>query len=98
MREHSYLPSRATALLRRQASAGPSRQPGVDMLSPRELSVVTLYARGYTASEMGREVFLSSKTVEGYLARAKSKLGLKNRREIVRFALEAGLLRTEDEA
>ncbi|WP_419166196.1 alpha-amylase family glycosyl hydrolase [Candidatus Palauibacter sp.] len=35
--------------------------------------------------------------VEGYLARAKAKLGLHNRREIVRFALEAGLLRDEGE-
>ncbi len=40
---------------------------------------------------------LSSKTVEGYIARAKSKFGLKNRCDIVRFALEGGLLLTEGE-
>jgi len=40
---------------------------------------------------------LSRKTVEGYIARAKSKLGLANRRDIVRFALETGLLRPEAE-
>ena len=33
--------------------------------------------------------------MEGYIARAKSKLGLKTRRDIVRFALESGLLRAE---
>ncbi|MXX35220.1 MAG: response regulator transcription factor [Gemmatimonadetes bacterium] len=97
LRGHSYLPRRAAALLRRKRSAPASSDPGVEALSPRERSVVTLYARGFTAGEMAREVYLSPKTVEGYLARAKKKLGLKNRREIVRFALEAGLLRAEDD-
>ena len=41
------------------------------------------------------EMSVSPKTVEGYIARAKTKLGLKNRRDIVRFALETGLLRPE---
>ena len=40
---------------------------------------------------------LSSKAVEGYIAHAKSKLSLKNRCDIVRFALESGLLLTEGE-
>ncbi len=98
VRGHSYLPRRATALLRRQRQPQEGSGPGVDVLSQRETTVITLYAQGFTANEMAREVFLSPKTVEGYLARAKTKLGLKNRREIVRFALEAGLLRAEDEA
>ena len=100
LRGHSYLPRRAAALLRRQRSAtGDQRdqRSGVEVLSPRERSVVTLYAQGFTATEMARELILSPKTVEGYLARVKKKLGLKNRREIVRFALEADLLRAEDE-
>ncbi|MDE2678262.1 MAG: response regulator transcription factor [Gemmatimonadota bacterium] len=96
LRGHSYLPRRAAALLRRQRSAQASSDPGAEVLSPRERTVVTLYAQGFTASEMASEVFLSPKTVEGYLARAKKKLGLKNRREIVRFALENGLLSAED--
>ncbi|MYA16313.1 MAG: response regulator transcription factor [Gemmatimonadetes bacterium] len=97
LRGHSYLPRRAAALLRRKRSAQASSDPGAEVLSPRERTVVKLYAQGFTASEMAREVFLSPKTVEGYLARAKKKLGLKNRREIVRFALEAGLLSAEEE-
>ena len=51
---------------------------------------------GYTATEAGRKAFLSPKTVEGYVSRAKIKLGLKSRRDIVRFALETGLLREGD--
>lgn len=97
-RGHSYLPRRAAALLaRRKAEGAPSRKPGPDVLSPRELAAVELYARGYTASEAAEEMFLSPKTVEGYIGRAKSKLGLRSRRDIVRFALEVGLLRAEGE-
>lgn len=93
VRGHSYLPRRAAALLtRRKAQGASTEEPGPDVLSPRELTVIKLYARGFTASEMGSQVFLSPRTVEGYLARAKAKLGLNSRRDIVRFALEAGLM------
>ena len=93
IRGHSYLPRRAASLLtRRKAQGASTEEPGPEVLSPRELTVIKLYARGFTASEMGSQVFLSPKTVEGYLARAKTKLGLSSRRDIVRFALEAGLM------
>ncbi len=95
---HSYLPQHAAALLARRRTRGhASSETGPDVLSARERTVVELYASGFSASETGRETSLSPKTVEGYLARAKAKLGLHTRREVVRFALEAGLLRTEDE-
>ena len=93
VRGHSYLPHRATSLLARRKARGASNgNPGPGALSPRELAVVTLYARGFTASETGERVFLSPRTVEGCLARARNKLGLNKRPEIVRFALEAGLI------
>ena len=67
------------------------------MLSPRELTVIELYASGFSARETGEELYLSPKTVEGHLARARTKLGLHTRRDVVRFALEARLLRTDGE-
>ena len=95
---HSYLPQHAAALLaRRKAQRAQGREAGPNVLSSRELAAVELYASGFSASETGKEMGLSPKTVESYLARAKAKLGLHTRREVVRFALEAGLLRTEDE-
>ncbi len=99
VRGHSYLPHRATAslLARLKARGASNGNPGPGALSPRELAVVTLYARGFTASETGKQVFLSPRTVEGYLARARNKLGLNKRPEIVRFALEAGLMGGEEE-
>ena len=97
MRGHSYLPRRAAALLaRRKARDKSKRKPGPEVLSSRERTAVELYASGYSAREMAEEMFLSPKTVEGYLARAKTKLDLHTRRDIVRFALEAGLLQAEE--
>ncbi len=95
VRGHSYLPRRAAALIARRNAqqAGADREP----LTDRERTVIELTARGFSAAEAGREMHLSRKTVEGYIARAKSKLGLANRRDIVRFALENGLLRPEAE-
>lgn len=96
MRGHSYLPRRAAALMaRRKTQDASSRDQGPEVLSARERTAIELYARGFSASEAAKEMFLSPKTVEGYIARAKSKLGLKTRRDIVRFALESGLLRAE---
>ena len=98
VRGHSYLPRRAAALLaRRRARGTSSGKPGPEVLSERELAAIEMYANGYSAKETAEEMFLSPKTVEGYLARAKAKLGLHTRREIVRFALEAGLLQSEGE-
>lgn len=95
---HSYLPRQAAALLaRRKAQDHSSRETGPDVLSARERTAVELYANGFSAAETGKEMGLSPKTIESHLARAKAKLGLHTRREVVRFALEAGLLRTRDE-
>ena len=97
MHGHSYLPLRAASLLDARArSKGASKEAGLEGLSERERTVIGLYAKGYTATEAGRKAFLSPKTVEGYISRAKTKLGLKSRRDIVRFALKTGLLREGD--
>ena len=98
VRGHSYLPRKAASLLaRRRRRSASSREVEPNVLSPRELAVIVWYPRVFTASETARKMFLSPKTVEGYLARAKTKLGLKSRQEIVRFALETGLLGNQGE-
>ena len=94
-RGHSYLPRRAAALLRKRGRV--REAPGLDTLSARERTVIELFARGFTASESAKRMFVSPKTVEGYLARARRKLGLTGRTDIVRFALESGLLRGSEQ-
>jgi DNA-binding NarL/FixJ family response regulator len=67
-----------------------------EVLSDREREVVRLTAEGHTAMQAADILSLSPKTVETYRHRAMQKLGLTNRAELVRYALRAGLLATED--
>jgi two-component system response regulator NreC len=74
---------------RRDGSAadGPLRR-----VSARERTVLTLTAEGYSAAEIGGRLELSPKTVETYRQRGMEKLGLRHRSELVRFALQQGML------
>jgi two-component system, NarL family, response regulator NreC len=64
-------------------------------LSRREREVVALLARGHTHQEIADRLALSIKTVETYLARVAAKLGLRRRADLVRYALDTGLLDRE---
>ena len=59
-------------------------------LSARELSVLKSVALGKSLKEIGKELDLSSKTIETYKARGTSKLNLSGRRQIVEFAIAQG--------
>ncbi len=63
-----------------------------DGLTQREQDVLRLVAHGYTAPEIGEQLFISPKTVDTYKARVGEKLGLSHRSDFVDFALRAGLL------
>lgn len=62
-------------------------------LSDREEEVVRLTASGYANKEIAARLDLSVKTVETYRARAATKLGLRGRAELVRYAISRGWLR-----
>jgi len=61
-------------------------------LTPREREVMARVAEGYTNSQIAEELRLGVKSVETYRARVMDKLGLTSRSDLVRFALEAGIL------
>jgi len=61
-------------------------------LSPRELAVLRMIAKGFTNRQTAEALFLSEKTVETYKARLMTKLGLQSRVELIQFALNQGLL------
>jgi DNA-binding NarL/FixJ family response regulator len=61
-------------------------------LSQREREVLQLVAHGHTNQEVADRLGLSVKTVETYRARVAEKVGLKSRADLVRYALEVGLL------
>jgi len=69
----------------------PARPP-VPTLSPRERQVLELLAHGHTNREVADRLSLSVKTVETHRARLSDKLGLHSRADLVRLAIDLGLL------
>ncbi len=61
-------------------------------MSPREREVLELLALGHTNQEIADKLFLSVKTVETYRSRLSEKLGFKTRAEMVRYALDLGII------
>ena len=78
----------STANQPRTEASGEPEHP----LSSREGEVLRLVALGYTNRHAAKMLDLSVKTVEAYRARMMSKLGLHNRVELVRYALQHGLV------
>ena len=84
-------PTVATRLLRqRETLAG-------EVLSTRELEVLTLVARGASNKEIARSLFLSEATVKSHLIHLFGKLGVTDRTAAVTVALQHGLLRLDSE-
>lgn len=93
----AYLyPSATRMLLEAYRRGGRDADEPRDHLSEREREVLTLTAEGYTNSEIGARLYLSPKTVDTYRQRIMEKLGLHHRAELVRYALDRGLLRASD--
>jgi two-component system, NarL family, response regulator NreC len=61
-------------------------------LSERELEVLRMIALGHTNAEIAAELYLSVRTVETHRAHVQQKLGLSTRAELVRYAIDHGLL------
>lgn len=75
-----------------EAEAGPRRLTREE-LTPREMEVLRLLARGYANREIAAELAISVKTVDAHKANGMSKLGMSSRIELVRFAILQGWLR-----
>jgi DNA-binding NarL/FixJ family response regulator len=63
----------------------------LDLLSAREKDVLPLLAQGYTNKGIAWRFDLALKSVETYRYRMSRKLGAAGRKDLVRFAIEAGL-------
>jgi len=61
-------------------------------LTAREEEVLRLIAQGYSNKEISNELKIAVKTVESHKANIMQKLELKNRTEIVRYAVRQGWL------
>jgi two-component system response regulator NreC len=65
-----------------------------DGLSERETDVLRLIALGHTNAEVAEKLFLSVRTVESHRAHIQQKLQRTTRSELVRYAIDRGLLRS----
>ncbi len=63
-----------------------------DPLTPRETEVVKLIAEGRTNKEIAADLVISEKTVERHRANILSKLGMRDRVELTRYAIRRGLV------
>ena len=64
----------------------------VEGLTPRELDVLTLIAKGLSNAEIAKELFISGLTVKSHIGRIFVKLGLRDRAAAIVFAYEHGIV------
>jgi len=74
------------------ADADAVRKAEEDPLSDREREVLRLLALGHTNQEIAKQLFISVRTAETHRAHIMQKLRLSSRAELVRYALEQGVL------
>nr|WSZ94446.1 response regulator transcription factor [Streptomyces sp. NBC_00857] len=94
MRDEPFLyPGAVTALIRnyldrvRQGDSIPD-----NAVTPREEEILKLVAEGHTSKEIAGILLISAKTVERHRANLLQKLGLRDRLELTRYAIRAGLI------
>ncbi len=71
--------------------------PGANGLTPKETDVLRLLALGHTNAEVAQLLGASLRTIETHRAHIHQKLDRHSRAELVRFALDAGLLRLDED-
>jgi DNA-binding NarL/FixJ family response regulator len=90
-RGEAFLTNAAERSLIREWMADESQGPVVP-LTPREEEVVKLIAEAHTNAQIAEVLHLSEKTVESHRANVLRKLGMRDRVELVRYAIRHGLV------
>lgn len=93
MRGDMYVePSMLEDILTEEKPKEREEKEQIEILTPREIDVLVLIAQGYTNRQIGDELTISVRTVEGHRANLTTKLGISSRVELVRYACDHGLL------
>ena len=94
MRGEPFLyPAAVSALIRDYLGrASESDQTSADPLTPREREIVKLVAEGHTTDEIASTLVISKRTVEHHRSHILEKLGMRDRVELVRYAIRRGLV------
>jgi two-component system, NarL family, response regulator LiaR len=88
-------PSVARRLAQEQAGSADA-SPGPDALTPRELEVLRLVARGYANRAIADALFISEKTTKTHISNILAKLQLADRTQAAIYALRKRLVPMED--
>jgi DNA-binding NarL/FixJ family response regulator len=86
----TFLSDETQASLMREWQEGRSKPESP--LTPRELEVVKLIAEAFTNKQIAETLRLSEKTVESHRSNLLTKLGMRDRVELVRYAIKSGLV------
>ncbi|MCW5764778.1 MAG: helix-turn-helix transcriptional regulator [Phycisphaeraceae bacterium] len=78
--------------MRQSEIHAPAARPALDVLSARERQVLALIGEGLTMREIAERMFRTVKTVEWYRACLGRKLNIRNRVQLARIAIDAGLV------
>ncbi|MFF7206183.1 response regulator [Streptomyces sp. NPDC008141] len=94
MRDEPFLyPGAVTALIRNYLDrVRHGEEPPDQVLTPREEEVLKLVAEGHSSKEIAEMLVISIKTVHRHRANILHKLGLRDRLELTRYAIRAGLI------
>jgi DNA-binding NarL/FixJ family response regulator len=90
-RGEAFLTNAAERSIIRRWMADGSHGPVVP-LTPREEEVVKLIAEAHTNAKIAKILHLAEKTVESHRANVLRKLGMRDRVELVRYAIRRGLI------
>ena len=90
---HMYVyPALTRALFKDLSPHASPPKAAQEALTPREMVVLRLLARGFTNRQIAQELNISPRTVEGHRSSLVSKLGFSGRVELINYAEELGLL------
>jgi len=89
--EPVFTPSLAGLVLDEFRRLAEHQRPGDPALSERENDVLKLVAKGYTYKEIGEKLFISTKTVQNHVQNILTKLQLRKRYELMRYAISKGI-------